>query len=187
MASLTAKRRRTEIARIADPAARLMTYSKRRKGLFNKAYELSRLCGARVAVVVFSPAGKLCSFGDPSADEIISDYLRGGGCGEVMPPMGLTQWAEWVQTEWAACATEEDLESLILKYEAVRDCAREKLKALEDSHKLSDQEMDFLFESLEGQGPALAALLTEDDGFLRPENPAAGGGSSASGVHSRCL
>ncbi|XP_056159948.1 MADS-box transcription factor 47-like [Syzygium oleosum] len=179
MASLTAKRRRTEIARIADPAARLVTYSKRRKGLFNKASELSRLCGARVAVVVFSPAGKPCSFGDPSADEIISDYLRGGG-GEVMPPMGLTQWAEWVQTEWDACATEEDLESLILKYEAVRDCAREKLKALEDSHKLSEQEMDSLFESLEGQGPALAALLTEDDGFLTsPENPAAGGGSSA--------
>ncbi|KAI6684424.1 hypothetical protein NL676_030337 [Syzygium grande] len=158
------KRRRTEIASIADPAARLVTYSKRRKGLFNKAYELSRLCGARVAIVVFSPAGKPCSFGDPSADEIISDYLRGGGGGEVMPPMGLTQWAEWVQTEWDACATEEDLESLILKYEAVRDCAREKLKALEDSHKLSEQEMDSLFESLEGQGPALAALLTEDEG-----------------------
>ncbi|XP_056159947.1 MADS-box transcription factor 50-like [Syzygium oleosum] len=183
MASSTAKRRRTEKARIADPAARLVTYSKRRKGLFNKAYELSRLCGARVAVVVFSPAGKPCSFGDPSADEIISDYLLGGGGGGgVMPPMGLTQWAEWVQTEWDACATEEDLASLILKYEAVRDCAREKLKALEDSHKLSEQEIDSLFESLEGQGPALAALLTEDEGFLTsPENPAAGGGSSAVG------
>ncbi|KAI6684456.1 hypothetical protein NL676_030369 [Syzygium grande] len=54
-ASLMAKRRRTEIARIADPAARLVTYSKRRKGLFNKASELCRLCGARAAVVVFSP------------------------------------------------------------------------------------------------------------------------------------
>ncbi|XP_030444317.2 uncharacterized protein LOC115666802 [Syzygium oleosum] len=194
-ASLMAKRRRTEIARIADPAARLVTYSKRRKGLFNKASDLCRLCGARAAVVVFSPAGKPCSFGDPSADQIISDYLRGGGGGggddgEVMPPMGLTQWAEWVQTEWDACATEEDLESLIMKYEAVRDCAREKLKALEDdsrvkvgaadSHELSDEEIDSIFESLKGQIPALAALLTEGDGFsTSPEDPAAGDGSLA--------
>ncbi|XP_056160053.1 protein MADS AFFECTING FLOWERING 5-like, partial [Syzygium oleosum] len=188
--------RRTEIARIADPAARLVTYSKRRKGLFNKAYELSRLCGARVAVVVFSPAGKPCSFGDPSADEIISDYLRGGGDGgdgdgEVMPPMGLTQWAEWVQTEWDACATEEDLESLILKYEAVRDCARKKLKALEDesqvkvgagdSHVLTEEEIDAIFESL-GRCPALSDLLTDGDGndlMTSPDNSAAAGGSSA--------
>ncbi|KAI6684451.1 hypothetical protein NL676_030364 [Syzygium grande] len=49
------KRRRTEIARITDPAARLVTYSKRCKGLFNKASELCRLCGGRAAVVVFSP------------------------------------------------------------------------------------------------------------------------------------
>ncbi|KAI6684441.1 hypothetical protein NL676_030354 [Syzygium grande] len=198
LASLMAKRRRTEISRIADPAARLVTYSKRRKGLFNKASELCRLCGARAAVVVFSPAGKPCSFGDPSADEIISDYLRGGGGGggggdgdgEVMPPMGLTQWAEWVQTEWDACSTEEDLESLILKYEDVRDCAREKLKALEDdsrvmvgaadSHELSDEDIDSIFENLNGQNPALAALLTEGDGFsASPEDPAAGDGSLA--------
>ncbi|KAI6684492.1 hypothetical protein NL676_030405 [Syzygium grande] len=192
-ASLMAKRRRTEIARIADPAARLVTYSKRRKGLFNKASQLCRLCGARAAVVVFSPPANPAFFGDPSADQIISDYLRGGGgggSGEVMPPMGLTQWAEWVQTEWDACSTEEDLESLILKYEAVRDCAREKLKALEDdsrvmvgaadSHELSDEEIDSIFESLKGQNPALAALLTEGNSFsASPENPAAGDGSLA--------
>ncbi|KAI6684414.1 hypothetical protein NL676_030327 [Syzygium grande] len=187
-----AKRRRTEIARIADPAARLVTYSKRRKGLFNKASELSRLCGARVAVVVFSPAGKPCSFGDPSADEVISDYLRGCyGDGELMPPMGLTQWVEWVQTEWDACSTEEDLESLISKFEAVRDCAHEKLKELEDesqvkvgagySHVLTEEEIDAIFESL-GRCPALSDLLTDGDqnAFMTsPENSAAGGGSLA--------
>ncbi|XP_039162835.1 MADS-box transcription factor 50-like [Eucalyptus grandis] len=171
------KRRRTEIAEIADPAARLVTYSKRRKGLFNKASQLCRLCGARTAVLVFSPAGKPYSFGDPSADEIIGDYLRHSDCdgdGDVTPPMGLTQWADWMETEWEACATEEDLESLILKYEAVRDCARDKLKSLEEeasqvgvgggeSRILSAEEIDALFEGL-GQWPALSDLLTDGDG-----------------------
>ncbi|XP_018720723.2 MADS-box transcription factor 47 [Eucalyptus grandis] len=189
------KRRRTEIAKIADRAARLVTYSKRRKGLFNKASELCRLCGARAAVVVFSPAGKPCSFGDPTADEIIGDYLRHGDCdGDVTPPMSLTQWADWMETEWEACATEEDLESLILKYEAVRDCARDKLKSLEEeasqvrvgggeSRILSAEEIDALFEGL-GQCPALSDLLTDGDGdgdglLTPPENSAGGGGISA--------
>ncbi|KAL3749826.1 hypothetical protein ACJRO7_010881 [Eucalyptus globulus] len=195
------KRRRTEIAEIADPAARLVTYSKRRKGLFNKASQLCRLCGARAAVLVFSPAGKPCSFGDPSADEIIADYLRHGDCdgdGDVTPPMSLTQWADWMETEWEACATEEDLESLILKYEAVRDCARDKLKSLEEeasqvgvgggeSRILSAEEIDALFEGL-GQCPALSDLLMDGDGdgngggdclLIPPENSAGGGGISA--------
>ncbi|KAI6684452.1 hypothetical protein NL676_030365 [Syzygium grande] len=76
---------------------------------------------------------------------------------------------------WDTCSTEEDLESLMLKYEAVRDCVREKLKALEDdsrvmvgaadSHELRYEEIDSIFESLKGQIPALAALLIEGDGF----------------------
>ncbi|XP_010046031.2 protein MADS AFFECTING FLOWERING 5-like [Eucalyptus grandis] len=186
------KRRRTEIAEIADPAARLVTYSKRRKGLFNKASQLCRLCGARAAVVVFSPAGKPCSFGEPSADEIVGDYLRHGDCdGDSTPPMGLTQWGDWMETEWEACATEEDLEALILKYEAIRDCARRRLKSLEEASRvevregesriLSEEEIDALFESL-GRCPALSDLLTDGDGdglLSPPENSADGGGSPA--------
>ncbi|KAL3749839.1 hypothetical protein ACJRO7_010892 [Eucalyptus globulus] len=167
------ERRRTEIAKIADPAARLVTYSKRRKGLFNKASQLCCLGGTRATVVVFSPAGKPCSFGNPSADEIISDYLCHGDCdGDVTPPMGLTQWADWMETEWYACATEEDLESLILKYEAVRDWARHRLKSLEEASRvevsrgesciLSVEEIDAVFESL---------------GRCVEENSADGGGS----------
>lgn len=183
------KRRRTEIVEIANPAARLVTYSKRRKGLFNKASELCRLCDARVAVVVFSPAGKPCSFGDPSADEIIADYL--GDCnGDVMPPISLTDLAEWVETEWEACVTEEELESLIRKFEVVRDYAWEKLMGLEadsrakvvdggDSHLLSDGEIDSIFESFKDRCPALLAKLSDVEACLPSlENLAAGGGYS---------
>jgi hypothetical protein len=37
-------------------------FSKRRSGLFKKAHELSVLCDAQVALVVFSPAGRLHEF-----------------------------------------------------------------------------------------------------------------------------
>ncbi|KAI6702343.1 hypothetical protein NL676_011479 [Syzygium grande] len=48
--------------RVCDLVAvtRLMTYSKRHKGLFKKAFELHQLCSARAVIVVFSLAGKPC-------------------------------------------------------------------------------------------------------------------------------
>ncbi|KAI6684446.1 hypothetical protein NL676_030359 [Syzygium grande] len=140
-----AKRRRTEIARIADPAARLVTHSKRRKGLFNKTSGRCRPA---------APTPRRSSSHPPENPALSATHRQmklylttsaaaaGGGCGdgygkgEVMPPMDLTQWAEWVQTKWDACSTKEDLESLIPKCEAVRDYACEKLKALEDDSRV---------------------------------------------------
>ncbi|KAK7328097.1 hypothetical protein VNO77_22193 [Canavalia gladiata] len=48
-----------EIKKIDNVAARQVTFSKRKRGLFKKAQELSTLCDAEVAVTVFSSAGKL--------------------------------------------------------------------------------------------------------------------------------
>ncbi|KAJ6792726.1 agamous-like MADS-box protein AGL62 [Iris pallida] len=72
-------RRKIEIKRIANDEARQVCFSKRRAGVFKKANELSVLCGAEVALVVFSPAGKPFSFGHPSVDHVASVYLSGGG------------------------------------------------------------------------------------------------------------
>ena len=55
-------RERREIRRIENAAARQVTYSKRRRGLFKKAEELAVLCDADVALVVFSATGKLSQF-----------------------------------------------------------------------------------------------------------------------------
>jgi hypothetical protein len=55
-------RERREIRRIENAAARQVTYSKRRRGLFKKADELAVLCDADVALVVFSATGKLSQF-----------------------------------------------------------------------------------------------------------------------------
>ena len=52
-------RKKIEIKKIDNATARQVTFSKRRRGLFKKAEELSTLCDAEVAVMVFSNTGKL--------------------------------------------------------------------------------------------------------------------------------
>nr|ASZ80026.1 MADS75 [Dendrocalamus latiflorus] len=61
--------------RIEKEESRQVTFSKRRNGIYKKASELSMLCGAHVAVVVFSSAGRAYAFGDPSVDYILHQYL----------------------------------------------------------------------------------------------------------------
>lgn len=56
-------RGRVEMKRIENKINRQVTFSKRRKGLLKKAYELSVLCDAEVALIIFSSRGKLYEFG----------------------------------------------------------------------------------------------------------------------------
>ncbi|KAL5062108.1 hypothetical protein RYX36_023845, partial [Vicia faba] len=48
--------------RIEKATSRQVTFSKRRNGLMKKAFELSVLCDAQVALIVFSPRGRLYEF-----------------------------------------------------------------------------------------------------------------------------
>lgn len=55
-------RGKVELKRIENNINRQVTFTKRRNGLLKKAYELSVLCDAEVALVVFSTRGKLYEF-----------------------------------------------------------------------------------------------------------------------------
>ncbi|KAK7295532.1 hypothetical protein RJT34_18442 [Clitoria ternatea] len=55
-------RGRVELKRIENKINRQVTFAKRRNGLLKKAYELSVLCEAEVALIVFSTRGKLYEF-----------------------------------------------------------------------------------------------------------------------------
>jgi hypothetical protein len=55
-------RKRIEMKKIDNRAARQVTFCKRRRGLFKKARELSTLCDAEIAVIVFSSTGKLFDY-----------------------------------------------------------------------------------------------------------------------------
>ncbi|KAI3429211.1 uncharacterized protein J3R85_008642 [Psidium guajava] len=55
-------RGRVEVRRIENKINRQVTFAKRKNGLLKKAYELSVLCDAEVALIIFSSRGKLHEF-----------------------------------------------------------------------------------------------------------------------------
>ncbi|KAK4846520.1 hypothetical protein QYF36_018509 [Acer negundo] len=59
-------RQKIEIKKIDNTSARQVTFSKRRRGLFKKAHELSTLCDAEIALIVFSSTGKLSEYSSSS-------------------------------------------------------------------------------------------------------------------------
>nr|BAH97195.1 suppressor of overexpression of CO1 [Chrysanthemum x morifolium] len=67
-------RGKTQMRRIENATSRQVTFSKRRNGLLKKAFELSVLCDAEVALVIFSPRGKLYEFANSSMQETIERY-----------------------------------------------------------------------------------------------------------------
>ncbi|EPS58809.1 hypothetical protein M569_16006, partial [Genlisea aurea] len=64
-------RQKIEIKKIDNVTARQVAFSKRRRGLFKKAHELSTLCDAEIGLVVFSSTGKLFDYASSSMPELI--------------------------------------------------------------------------------------------------------------------
>ncbi|XP_057792211.1 MADS-box protein SOC1 isoform X2 [Salvia miltiorrhiza] len=69
-------RGKTQMRRIENATSRQVTFSKRRNGLLKKAFELSVLCDAEVALIIFSPRGKLHEFASSSMHETIERYQK---------------------------------------------------------------------------------------------------------------
>ncbi|XP_028780360.1 MADS-box protein JOINTLESS [Neltuma alba] len=67
-------RQKIEIKKIDNITARQVTFSKRRRGLFKKARELSTLCDAEIALIVFSSTGKLFEYASSSVPQVIERY-----------------------------------------------------------------------------------------------------------------
>ncbi|KAK2965351.1 hypothetical protein RJ640_013814 [Escallonia rubra] len=64
-------KKKIEIKKKEKESDRMVTFSKRRRGLFKKAHELHTKTGAEVAILVFSPAGNPYSHGEPSFDATV--------------------------------------------------------------------------------------------------------------------
>eukprot|EP00249_Psilotum_nudum_P015455 c25334_g1_i3 orf=295-717(-) len=69
-------RGKIQIKRIENTTSRQVTFSKRRSGLLKKARELSVLCDAEVALIIFSSTGKLSEFSNTSMKKIIDRYQK---------------------------------------------------------------------------------------------------------------
>lgn len=69
-------RGKIEIKRIENTTNRQVTFCKRRNGLLKKAYELSVLCEAEVALIVFSSRGRLYEYANDSVKATIERYKK---------------------------------------------------------------------------------------------------------------
>ncbi|EEF42687.1 agamous-like MADS-box protein AGL62 isoform X1 [Ricinus communis] len=74
----TKGRQKIEMKKIENEDDRLITFSKRRSGIYKKASELVTLTGAELAFLVYSPAGKPFSFAHPSMDAITNRFFGQG-------------------------------------------------------------------------------------------------------------
>ncbi|XP_043815377.1 agamous-like MADS-box protein MADS1 [Manihot esculenta] len=69
-------RGKIEIKRIENTTNRQVTFCKRRNGLLKKAYELSVLCDAEIALIVFSTRGRLYEYANNSVRGTIERYKK---------------------------------------------------------------------------------------------------------------
>lgn len=64
-----------QIKRINDRQQRNIAFAKRKNGLLKKAYELFVLCNVPVALILFSPSGKLFVFYAKERYIILINYV----------------------------------------------------------------------------------------------------------------
>ncbi|KAL3616924.1 hypothetical protein CASFOL_039318 [Castilleja foliolosa] len=130
-------RQKIQMKLIEDENARTVSFSKRRSGLFKKAAEFSVLCGAQVAIILFSLSGRAYSFGHPTVESVIN-RLRNGN------PM--PNWQEAQDMEARSARIAELRESCDRKNKALEKKKRraKELKAALESSVLSDEKLSRL-------------------------------------------
>ncbi|XP_057763371.1 MADS-box protein AGL42-like isoform X1 [Arachis stenosperma] len=69
-------RGKIEMKRIENATSRQVTFSKRRSGLLKKAHELSVLCDAQIALIIFSQSGRLFEYSSTSDMEQLLERYR---------------------------------------------------------------------------------------------------------------
>ncbi|XP_024186166.1 MADS-box protein SVP isoform X2 [Rosa chinensis] len=80
-------REKIQIKKIDNATARQVTFSKRRRGLLKKAEELSVLCDADIALIIFSSTGKLFEYASSSMKEILERHrLHSKNLGKLEQP-----------------------------------------------------------------------------------------------------
>ncbi|KAL1540130.1 Agamous-like MADS-box protein mads3 [Salvia divinorum] len=129
-------RGRVELKRIENKINRQVTFSKRRNGLLKKAYELSVLCDAEVALIIFSSKGKLYEFGSTSIAKSLERYHR--CCFNPQDNPTETETQSWYH----------EVSKLKAKYESLQRTQRHLLG--EDLGPLSIKELHNLEKQLEG-------------------------------------
>ncbi|CAL2230694.1 unnamed protein product [Prunus armeniaca] len=132
-------RGRVELKRIENKINRQVTFAKRRNGLLKKAYELSVLCEAEVALIIFSNRGKLYEF--CSSSSMLKTLERYQKCNYGAPETNVSA------REALELSSQQEYLKLKARYEALQRNQRNLLG--EDLGPLSSKELESLERQLD--------------------------------------
>ncbi|CAI0561037.1 unnamed protein product [Linum tenue] len=132
-------RGRVELKRIENKINRQVTFAKRRNGLLKKAYELSVLCDAEVALIIFSNRGKLYEF--CSSSSMLKTLERYQKCNYGAPESTVSA------REALEISSQQEYLKLKARYEALQRSQRNLLG--EDLGPLSTKELESLERQLD--------------------------------------
>lgn len=132
-------RGRVELKRIENKINRQVTFAKRRNGLLKKAYELSVLCDAEVALIIFSNRGKLYEF--CSSSSMLKTLERYQKCNYGAPEPNVSA------REALELSSQQEYMKLKARYEALQRSQRNLLG--EELGPLSSKELESLERQLD--------------------------------------
>ncbi|KAL7142261.1 hypothetical protein ABFS83_08G112100 [Erythranthe nasuta] len=139
-------RKKLAMRRIENPTSRQVTYAKRKDGIVKKANELSVLCDTDVALIMFSPTGRLTSFASTGSrvEDIFlrfvdrPDELRGGPINNEEFLSGRLKQLKYEAQMLEKIAIIEDLEQKLDKLNRKQRESQEKMRYYEpDVDKIS--------------------------------------------------
>ncbi|KAJ4896073.1 Agamous-like MADS-box protein AGL18 [Raphanus sativus] len=107
-------RGRIEIKKIENVNSRQVTFSKRRNGLMKKAKELSILCDAEVALIIFSSTGKVYDFSSGCMEQTLSRYGHTAASADHKPK-------EEEQQQLLLCSSQENGAVVLRKDDAMKN------------------------------------------------------------------
>ncbi|KAK6150348.1 hypothetical protein DH2020_015280 [Rehmannia glutinosa] len=138
-------REKIQIKKIDNVTARQVTFSKRRRGLFKKAQELSVLCDADVGLIIFSSTGKLFEYASSSMKDILERHnLHSKNLGKLdQPSLELQDGGNVMQL------VEDSNHARLSKEVAERSHQLRRMRG-EELQGLSIEELQKLEKSLEG-------------------------------------
>ncbi|XP_021764203.1 floral homeotic protein AGAMOUS-like isoform X1 [Chenopodium quinoa] len=155
-------RGKIEIKRIENTTNRQVTFCKRRNGLLKKAYELSVLCDAEVALIVFSSRGRLYEYANHSCSvkgtidrykKACSDQTGAGSVAEANAQYYQQEAAKLRQSIKSQTNTNRDL-SRHMMGEGLSSLSMKELKNLESKlekgiNRIRSKKNELLFAEIE--------------------------------------
>ncbi|KAM7269613.1 hypothetical protein ACFE04_025110 [Oxalis oulophora] len=144
-------RGRVELKRIENKINRQVTFAKRRNGLLKKAYELSVLCDAEVALIIFSNRGKLYEF--CSSSSMLKTLERYQKCNYGAPETNVSA------REALELSSQQEYLKLKARYEALQRSQRNLLG--EDLGPLNSKELESLERQLDSSLKQIRSTRTQ--------------------------